>query len=436
MNVRLVLRVAKSESGNLTAKLDSIDQGATNLIIDTISQIGNSLRFEARALGVSYEGTLNENATEIVGQLKQGPGTLPLVFKRTDSATSLSRPQDPQKPYPYIEEEVTYENKKDGVRLAGALTLPRGTGLHPAVLLITGSGPQDRNETVAGHRPFLVLADHLTRSGIAVLRVDDRGVGGSSAGAPTATSENYAGDVMAGIEYLKSRKEINAGQIGLIGHSEGGMIAPMVAVRSKDVAFIVLMAGLGQTGEDVIYTQTQLIQKAGGASSDTIAQTVLALKRAFTILKAEADNTIAERRIREALASQIVGMNAEQRKAFAPLEETIKAQLPMYLLPWFRYFIVYDPAGTLSQVKIPVLAINGELDLQASAKENLALIDSALRKGGNKDYSIVALPKLNHLFQTSQTGTVAEYERNEETIAPIALNMISDWILLRTTIVR
>ena len=184
-----------------------------------------------------------------------------MVFKRTDSAPTLNRPQDPSKPYPYDEEEVTYRNTADNVKLAGTLTLPRDkSNRYPAVILITGSGSQDRNETIAGHRPFLVLADHLTHNGIAVLRVDDRGTGGSDRGSLNVTSENFMYDVLAGVEYLKTRKEIDPKKIGLVGHSEGGMIAPMAAVKSKDVAFIVLMAGLGQKGEDVIYTQTELLQ--------------------------------------------------------------------------------------------------------------------------------------------------------------------------------
>ncbi len=318
------------------------------------------------------------------------------------------------------------------MKLAGTLTLPRTNAKHPAVILITGSGAQDRNETVAGHRPFLVLADYLTRRGIAILRVDDRGVGGSDAGSPNSTSENFAGDVIAGIEYLKSRKEINPKQIGLIGHSEGGMIAPMVAVRSKDVAFIVLMAGLGQTGEDVLYTQTELLQKADKVNKDLTTQTNALLKSIFAILKTEPDDKIAESRIRETIAKQSSEMNEEQRKVFTPVKARIESQIiPVYLTAWFRYFIAYNPHPTLEKVKIPVLAINGENDLQASAKENLNLIAAALKGGENRDYTIKSFPKLNHLFQTSQTGMVTEYGEIEETIAPVVLETISNWILKR-----
>lgn len=432
IKLRLVLKVSKNANGMIAAKLDSIDQGANDLEIDSIVQQNKSVRFGAQKYGMSYEGTLNEKGDEISGTFKQGAGSSPLVFKRTAAATKVSRPQDPQKPYPYNEEEVVYENKKDAVKLAGTLTLPRDNRPHPAVILITGSGSEDRNETVFGHRPFLVLADYLTRRGIAVLRVDDRGVGGSDLGSPTQTSESYAGDVLAGIEYLKTRKEINQRQIGLIGHSEGGMIAPMVAVRSKDVAFIVLMAGTGQTGEDAIYTQTALLQKAGGASPEITTQTVAALKNIYAILKVEPDNKLAEPKIRETLVKQQAAMNEEQRKTFAPVKALLESQIPIDLSAWFRYFIAYDPRPTLEKVKIPVLAINGENDLQVAPKENLTLIETALKKGGNKDYTIKSFPKLNHLFQTSQTGSLDEYSKIEETIAPQVLETIAVWVLKRT----
>jgi pimeloyl-ACP methyl ester carboxylesterase len=427
--LRMVLKVSKNADGTFSAKFDSPDQGANNLPLDSISQQEKTIRFEGKNYGLSYEGALGESGDEINGTLKQGTASMPLVFKRTAEIVKLGRPQDPQKPYPYDEEEVSYENKTDKVKIAGTLTLPRSSKPAPAVILITGSGGQDRNETIFGHRPFLVLADYLTRRGIAVLRVDDRGIGGTDAGAPTATSENYADDVLAGVEYLKTRKEIYGKQIGLIGHSEGGMIAPIVASRSKDVAFLVLMAGMGQIGEDAIYLQTELLQKAESVSPEITKQTNATLKSIFAILKTEKDNKIAEQKIRETLEKQKSALSDEQRLQFAPVEATLKAQTPMYLSRWFRYLINFNPRPTLEKVKIPVLAINGENDLQVAPKENLSLIEAGLKAGGNKDVTIVFLPKLNHLFQTSQKGTLSEYGSIEETIAPVALETISNWIL-------
>ncbi len=432
IKLRIALRVSKTADDSFTAKFDSIDQGANDLEIETITQQGSAIRFEAKKLGLDYEGTLNEKGDEISGQLKTGGGSLEAIFKRIADVPKLSRPQDPVKPYPYDEEDVVYENKKDGVKLAGTLTLPRGAQKYPAVILITGSGGQDRNETVAGHRPFLVLADYLTRKGIAVLRVDDRGMGGSDAGAPTNTSENFAGDVLAGIAYLKSRKEINPKQIGLIGHSEGGMIAPMVAARSKDAAFIVSLAGLGQTGENVLYTQTELIQKAGGADPRMTAQTNAGLKTIFEILRSEPDDKIAEQRMRETFAKQKNALSEDEKKTFTAIEESLFGKMPVFLSSWFRYFIDYDPRPTLKKVKVPVLAINGENDLQVEWKENLDLIAAGLKAGKNKDFTVRSFPKLNHLFQTSETGQLSEYEKIEETIAPVVLETISAWILKRT----
>lgn len=423
---RLVLKVEKSAHG-YAAKFDSPDQAASDLPIDSIVLDGNKLSFTAAKFGISYEGLLNETGDEISGTFKQRQGSAPMIFKRIVEAPKVGRRQDPQKPYPYDEQEVSYRNEKDNVKIAGTLTLPRGGGPSAAVLLITGSGSQDRNETVAGHRPFLVLADHLTRNGIAVLRVDDRGMGGTDIGSLSATSENYAEDVLAGVEFLKQRKEINSKMIGLIGHSEGGMIAPMVAARSKDVAFIVLLAGLGQRGEDVIYTQAELIHKTQGTPADTLTHIVALLRRVNAVVKAQTD---VEQRINAEIAAYGGSLSEVQKKSFDAAVIIVKEFMPMYKTVWYRYFITYDPRPVLKNVKVPVLALNGEHDLQVAWKENLDLIAAGLK--GNEDVTTKAFPKLNHLFQTSATGLLSEYSQIEETMAPEVLKTISDWILHRT----
>lgn len=434
LKLRLILKIAQDAAGVLSAKLDVPDQGASDLSIESISLQGQTLRFEARTQGLSYEGTLGVDGSEMSGQLKQGPATYPVTFKKTDKAPTLNRPQEPQKPYPYLEEEVSYENKIDAVKITGTLTLPRTGGPFPAALLITGSGSQDRNETILGHHPFLVLADHLTRLGIAVLRVDDRGMGGSSIGALTATTENYVGDVLTGVEFLKSRKEINPREIGLIGHSEGGMIAPMAAIKSKDVAFIVLMAGTGLPGDEEILVQTDMLLKVGGASDEGIKLTRELYTEIFAILKRRDDAATAEKLIRATIATKTAAMTEAQRKGLEPILKVINTQLTQfYLSEWFRFFLRYDSRPTLRKVKIPVLAINGEKDLQVAAKANLDAIAAALKEAGNKDFSVVLLPQLNHLFQTSKTGLPTEYGEIEETISPIALKTMSDWILKHTT---
>ncbi|HVG32931.1 MAG TPA: alpha/beta hydrolase [Pyrinomonadaceae bacterium] len=428
--LRLVLKVTKGTDGKLAYKLYSLEQG--DLPVDTFEFTDPKFRFEMKAYGASFEGALNKEG-EIAGTFKQGNATFPLVFKRVSEVPTLSRPQEPKKPYPYDEEEVTYENKRDKVRISGTLTRPKGArGPVPAVLLITGSGPQDRDEAVMGHRPFLVLADYLTRKGIAVLRVDDRGVGGTSAGTPNDTSENYVADVLAGIEFLKTRKEINAREIGLVGHSEGGMVAPLAAAQSNDVAFLVLIAGPGLPGDRLILLQNEMIARVGGMSDAAREQMRLLYTRIFALLKEEKDNAAAEKKIREALTDQMSRMTDAQKQEFAEIKAVVEAQGGMYVSPWFRYFLTYDPRPALMKVKVPVLAINGERDLQVPADENLSAIGEALKAGGNKDYAVVKLPRLNHLLQTSMSGAPAEYAEIEETISPTALDTITNWILKHT----
>jgi len=305
------------------------------------------------------------------------------------------------------------------------LTLPYLKGPFPAALLISGSGAQDRDETALGHKPFLVLADYLTHRGIAILRVDDRGVGGSTGDFAQATSEDFAGDVLAGVEYLKSQKEIDPQKIGLIGHSEGGIIAPMVAAQSPpDVAFIVMMAGTGLNGEQVLYLQGALLARANGASEETIDKLGVLQERIYAVLKQEKDDDAAAEKLREIFADAQLQLSKEEKEKmlFGSFVKVIK------IIPWYRYLLTFDPRPTLMTVKCPVLAINGEKDLQVPPKENLYAIEEALKTGGNKDYTVKELPGLNHLFQTAETGAVSEYAEIEETISPTALKVIGDWI--------
>jgi pimeloyl-ACP methyl ester carboxylesterase len=347
-------------------------------------------------------------------------------------ASPRQRPQEPKRPYPYGEQEVIIDNKNAGVKLSGTLTTPNTGGPFPAVLLISGSGPQDRDETIMGHKPFLVLADHLTRIGVAVLRVDDRGVGRSTGAFLECTSEDFAEDVLACIEFLKRRSTIDSARIGLIGHSEGGLIAPMVAARSADVAFVVLMAGPGLPGEEIFYLQGDLIAKAEGVGDAFTKRNRAAQQRLFAIVKEETDRGIIEKKARQEIAALMAAMPEGQRKAAEASPSFVENQIVMLLLPWFRFYLTHDPRTELMKVYCPVLAINGDKDLQVPAPENLSAIAHALKTGGNKDFSIVSLPNLNHLFQTSLTGAISQYHKIEETISPVALSAISDWILKRT----
>ena len=426
--LRLLMKFSRTSEGKLKGLLDSLDQGANDIPMETVDFQNGNLHVEMKSIRASYDGKLSADGTQIVGEFTQG-SKLPLTLNRIEKASdaALVRPQTPKPPYPYNEVEVTYENKQDKVTLAATLTVPQGNGPFPAVVLITGSGSQDRNEMLLGHRPFLVLADYLTRRGIAVLRADDRGVGGTSKGAESDTSENYAGDALAGVAFLKTRKEINPKRIGLIGHSEGGMIAPMAAAKSTDVAFIVLMAGPGLVGDKLLLMQNGLISSAECAKQ--VKESMAQAERLFVIAKEEKDPAVAKQKIEAERAS----LDAAARKKLEAQLSAAAAQLKGLLTPWFRFFLNYDPRPTLMKVRVPVLAINGETDTQVPAKEDLAAIEQALKDGGNSDYKIVLLPKLNHLFQTSNTGAPSEYGQIEETIAPIALQTMGDWIVAHTS---
>ena len=339
-----------------------------------------------------------------------------------------TRPQTPKKPFPYDEQEVVYENKKAGVKLAGTLTLPRSGGPCPAVLLITGSGPQDRDETILRHKPFLVLADHLSRLGVAVLRVDDRGVGLSTGNFMQSTTEDFAADAAVGGEFLKGHKQIDAKRIGLIGHSEGGLIAAMIAAGSPDIAFIVLLGGPGLPGEEILYLQGGLIARAAGASQEHITLNRVAQQRLFGIIKREPDVTKARIMMKEEIAKMRAEMTEGQKQHAGNILSAMESQVGFLLMPWFRYFLMYDPRPALGNVKCPVLAVIGENDLQVPALENLTAIEQALAGGGNNQYTTLKLADLNHLFQTSRTGSPTEYGVITETISPMALKIISDWI--------
>jgi pimeloyl-ACP methyl ester carboxylesterase len=332
------------------------------------------------------------------------------------AALQRRRPQEPVKPYPYREEDVLYDNKVSGNQLAGTLTIPSGSGPFPAVVLITGSGPQDRDESIMGHKPFLVLADHLTRKRIAVLRVDDRGVGKSTGTFATATTADFATDVEAGIAYLKTRQEIDARQIGLIGHSEGAIIAPMIAARNHNVAFIVMMAGSGVPGDDIIVAQVELLSENAGQSHAAAMKAGARQREILALLKQNQDTASLEKALREKLAGQV-------------LESRISTAVAQLTSPWYRYFIAYDPGPALRKVTCPVLALNGEKDLQVPPMQNLPAIRKELEAAGNKNFEVDELPGLNHLFQTARTGSPEEYPEIEETISPKVLEIISGWIL-------
>jgi len=425
LRLRFQLHVSHDDQKQLVAALDSPDQGISGLPAVKVSQKLTVFHFEIPVVEGVYEGTLNDTKSVIAGTWTQGGITRNLKFQRSDRLLDLVRPQNPVKPYPYREEEVTFANSKAQVSVAGTLTLPSGSGPFPAAILIAGSGPQDRDETIAGHRPFLVLADYLTRKGIAVLRYDKRGVGKSTGNYDQATTEDFASDATAALAELKSRKEINATKIGLIGHSEGGLIAPIIASRSSDVAWVVLLAAPGLKGEDVMLLQSELILKAAGFDEDRIAKARDFNKQSYALARNEKDPEALEAKLTDLIDS--TGMST----TLPPT--TLKPQARMMTSPWFRFFLNYDPVPALRKTQCPVLALNGDKDLQIASKENLPQVQKALQEGGNKDFQTKELPGLNHLFQHAPNGSPTEYGGIEETFAPEALNSISDWILKHTS---
>ena len=415
--LRLVLKIANGPDG-LTASLQSPDQSQQWLPANSATRSGDSLNFTIESLGVVYDGKIDAGLNSIDGTFTQGGRPLPLALKRVKDQAELEtrHPQNPVKPYPYREEEVTYANKAAGNVLAGTLTIPPGKGPFPAVLLISGSGPNDRDETVFGHKPFLVLSDYLTRKGIVVLRADKRGIGKSTGDLAHATTADFATDAEAGVQYLKTRAEADPRRIGLIGHSEGGTVAPMLAAGDPGVRFIVLMAGPGVPGDQIIVEQGRLIEEAAGATKEKAAQDADKQRELFALVEKEKDGAILDKELREKLAGRVP-------------DAQIDVAIQQLTSPWMRYTLTYDPATALRKVACPVLALNGEKDLQVSAAQNLPAIKKALEEGGNKQIEIDEMPGLNHLFQTAKTGSPTEYAQIEETISPVALDKVATWIL-------
>lgn len=425
--LRLMFEVEQG-NGGLTAKLTSIDQGNAEIPVESTTATDDTVVFEIPVISGSYRGTLSADGATIEGTWTQGGNTLPLILERTDAAPPPAvRPQHPTEPLPYHVETVSFTNPNGGHLLAGTFTAPEGPGPHPAVVMISGSGPQDRDETLVGHKPFLVVSDHLTRQGIAVLRFDDRGVGESKGDFASATSADFATDVEAAVSFLKTRADVKATQIGLVGHSEGGLIAPMVAVESSDVAFIVLLAGPGISGEAILSGQQAAIMRAGGADEEAVRKTEQIQEQIYAVLR-EYDEDMAPEHLDPLVRRSLEGTVNDE----ASLAQIVPATVQQLNSPWFRYFLRHDPATTLERVRVPVLAIVGAKDLQVLPGDNMPAIERALERGGNPDVELHVLPNLNHLFQHAETGAPGEYQQIEETFAPEALELVANWILART----
>lgn len=420
--LRLVFNVTKT--GNIVSStMDSPDQGAKGIPTTTTSFENAILKITIANARIAYEGTLGKDNI-IVGTFKQGGQSFPMnLSKEIIEKEKLVRPQEPIKPYSYYSEDITFENKKAGIRLAGTLTLPQKNGIFPVVILISGSGPQNRDEELLGHKPFLVLSDFLTKNGIAVLRFDDRGTGKSTGEFNGATTFDFAKDVEYAIEYLQKRKEINKDKIGLIGHSEGGIIAPIIASENEDIDFIVLMAGSALRGDKLLLLQKYKIETQMGINRQVVANNQQIFAGAYEI--------ILNQSIENELVSDTLSNYFTSKYGQALPEKQKTALINQLSSPWMLNFIRLDPVVYLSKVNCPVLAINGSKDIQVPSKENLEIIEDNFRKTKNTSVKVKELKDLNHLFQECETGSISEYGKIEQTIAPIALKEILNWIHLQ-----
>ncbi|MBL0267748.1 MAG: alpha/beta fold hydrolase [Chitinophagaceae bacterium] len=433
IEIRIVFHI--EENGKV--KADSPDQSAFGLTCKDAIIKNQEIQIEITAVKASFSGRLINDST-IEGTFTQG-ADLPLTLKKTSKTDqpktpeALKRPQQPLPPFPYQSEDLIYANADSSLRFGATITIPEGKGPFPAVVLISGSGPQNRNEELMGHQPFAVLADYLTRRGFIVLRADDRGVAKSTGVFDKATSRDFADDVNTHINYLLQRKEVNKKQIGLIGHSEGGMIAPMVAAERKDIAYIVLMAGPGVPCMDLLVEQNIAIYQSYGIPENAAAALRPVFKKIATAATQSPDMKTG---FTQASAAAEEWAAQTDTATLRLLEMTQKKDRDKYIReliltmsnPWFRYFLSFDPAPYLQQLKCAVLAINGGKDIQVLPKQNLPGIETALKKSKSKNYLVKELPGLNHLFQTCKECTIEEYRAIEETIAPIALETMGDWL--------
>ncbi|KGO84323.1 hypothetical protein Q763_00835 [Flavobacterium beibuense F44-8] len=421
VQLRMVVNISQNEAGEYNGTMDSPDQGAKGIPLSNITFSNNSLAFSVPAAGVQYKGDFKDG--NINGTFSQAGSSLPLNLSK---GLGVNRPQEPKAPFPYQSEDITFKNEKDGITLAGTLTLPEKTGNYPAVILISGSGPSNRNEEIADHKPFLLLADHLTKNGIAVLRFDDRGVGKSGGDFQKATSADFATDVEAAFNYLKTRPEINKKKIGLLGHSEGGMIAPMVAEKNKDVAFVVLLAGPGIKITELMTLQTYTLGKLSGLTDEVLASSKAQNKKIYDVVINENDPKIRREKVTALFKADMGPDLAAQGATEEQIDRYAASEAQGILSPWFVYFLKYNPEQALKNTKCPILALNGSKDVQVTPDENLNGIK--LATAINKKVTIKKLDGLNHLFQECTTGLPQEYGNIEQTMSPAVLSEVSGWI--------
>ena len=408
------------EGGGLRGEMNIPAQEIEAMPLAEVVLEGRDLSFRLPEVAgdARFRGTFEADGKSVPGAFTQFDRPFPLILR---PGPASGRPQEPRPPFPYRAEDVTYAGQ--GVDVAGTLTVPEGPGPHAAVLLVTGSGAQDRNEQLYGHKPFMLLADTLTRAGYAVLRVDDRGIGGTGGELATSTFDELTGDVVAGVEYLRGRPEVDGARIGLLGHSEGGYIVPLAAQRT-DIAFAVLMAGPAAHGEEVLVEQNRRLMESAGAPPDAVEQQVVFARELVRLLRAE-DYAGARRLMRAQLQAQAAGLPPEQQ----PAPEQIEAQIAATASPYYRSFVVHDPAPSLQALNVPVLAFFGSNDMQVPATQNEPEMRRLL--AGKPDVTVQTLHGLNHLMQPAETGGIEEYATIGTTLDPAVLDLVKGWLTQR-----
>jgi pimeloyl-ACP methyl ester carboxylesterase len=428
--LRLVFHVTPS-GDTVISTMDSPDQGVTGITCERTYIEKDSILFDMSNMGIEYAGELKGDS--IVGTWFQKGLKIAITFYKTDKTAELYRPQTPKPPFSYESEDVIYFNTDNSIQYGATITKPMGKGPFPAVLLITGSGQQNRDEELFGHKPFAVIADFLTKRGYLVMRVDDRGVDKSTGDYINATTLDFAGDVNTSIDYLKTRSEVNKNKIVLIGHSEGAIIAPMVASKRKDIDAIVMMAGAGEKISKLMLEQSAAIIESVQPDTEMIRDFKRLYKSMEDVVLNAKDSDDAKNKVTLTLdlwlkqvkpdMAREIGITSNETK-----DQYIASFTEMYTNPWLRYFLSMDPVPYLEHLSCKVLALGGSRDIQVIAKSNLAGIKQALTKSKSKTYEVKELPGLNHLFQHCKTCTSGEYGELTETIAPEALNMIGDWL--------
>lgn len=418
MQLRLVFHIEEKDD-SLTATMDSPDQGAQGIPTSRLRVTDDSLTIEVASIAGQFNGKIQTSGTQIEGTWSQGGRSFPLTLERTSATAEVEapdRPQEPEPPFPYTTTDVSFRNVQDDVTLAGTLTIPEGEGPHPGVVLVSGSGPQNRNAEVMGHKLFLVLADYLTRQGIAVLRFDERGVGASTGSRDSLTTETLARDVEAAADLLASRPEVDRDRVGIYGHSEGGWIAPMVANRFDEVDFLVLVAPAGVSGGDIVVEQTVRMAEVQGAQPSALDSIRSFRSRLMGAVTQEADSATIARRIQRIV------------KTAGGASSTAQSLVQAYTSPWFRYFATHDPAPMYRKVDEPVLVLFGGKDLQVTPAQNLEPVRSALQASDSPSVTVRELEGLNHLMQPADTGLPGEYRQIETTMDPEALETVASWI--------